>query len=135
MKFVYRLIIFLLIFSSSYLTYAGLFDNGNPTIPYCNGTPCWLKDWVNEVRAWVIDMETNRWFSDYIQDIAIYVLSFISIIAVIYLMYAGFIVLTSAWDEEKLKKTKSIIIYVIIWIIIIWLAWPILSWLLGVLNN
>lgn len=135
MKFLYKLIAFFFILSSPFIVNAGIFDDGTPAINICNWWECGLGNGVTAVTTWVTGLETSLWFSDYIQTIAIYVLSFISLIAVIYLMYAWFIVLTAAWDEEKLKKTKSIILYVIIWIVIIWLAWPIFTWVIWMLDS
>jgi hypothetical protein len=34
-------------------------------------------------------------------------------------MYAWSLVLLSAWDEEKLKKAKSMILYVAIWVLLL----------------
>ncbi len=44
---------------------------------------------------------------------------FIGIITVILIIYAGFLVLTGGWDDEKLKKAKSIIAYAIIGIFLL----------------
>ena len=41
-------------------------------------------------------------------------MGFISVIAVIYIIYAGFQLMIGAGDEEKMKKTRSIIVYVIL---------------------
>lgn len=55
-------------------------------------------------------------------------MGFISIIAVIYIIYAGFQLMIGAGDEEKMKKTRQIILYVILGIMIMWLAYPIVKW-------
>lgn len=55
-------------------------------------------------------------------------MSFISIIAVIYIIYAGFQLMIGAGDEEKMKKTRQIILYVVLGILIMWLAYPIVRW-------
>ena len=44
---------------------------------------------------------------------------FIGIITVILIIYAGFLVLTGGWDDEKLKKAKSIIKYALIGIFLL----------------
>lgn len=44
---------------------------------------------------------------------------FIGIITVILIIYAGFLVLTGAWDDEKLKKAKSIIKYAFVGIFLL----------------
>jgi len=45
--------------------------------------------------------------------------SFIAIITLLMVIYAWFILFTSGWDEEKLKKVKKIIIYVALWVFVI----------------
>ena len=114
------------------------FLNGSETkVQYCDDEwECWLEQGIEIVRDWINDIETERTFSEYIQDIVIYLLSFITIIAVIYIIYAGFRLIVDTWDDgEKTKNAKSTILYVIIWIVIIWLAFPITKWLMAVLNT
>lgn len=55
-------------------------------------------------------------------------MSFVSVIAVIYIIYAGAQLMTGAGDEEKMKKARQIIIYVMIGIALMWLARPIVKW-------
>jgi uncharacterized membrane protein YwzB len=43
--------------------------------------------------------------------------------------------LTWTWDEEKAKKSKTMILYVLLWITIIFLAAPIVNFILKILNN
>lgn len=45
--------------------------------------------------------------------------SFLGIVAVILILYAGWLVLISAWEEEKLKKAKRIILYIFIGMLIL----------------
>lgn len=134
LKFSIFLSLFFISFSASAWFFDDLFSWSWPRNPYWNN---WydLASWTNEVKNTVIGIETNRKFSEYVQDIVIYLLSFVSIIAVIYMIYWGFIMMISAWDEEKLKKTKNIIIYVIVWMTIMWLAYSIVLWLFDVFGN
>jgi len=48
-----------------------------------------------------------------------YANGFIGLITVILIIYAGFLVLTGAGDDEKLKKAKSIILYAVIGIFLV----------------
>jgi len=45
--------------------------------------------------------------------------SFIWIITVLLIIWAWFNILFSAWDEEKIKKAKSTIIYIVIWLLLL----------------
>jgi type IV secretory pathway VirB2 component (pilin) len=70
--------------------------------------------------------EWLKW-SDKTADIVIqswvaYISTFLSIIAIIVILWAGFQILTSAWDEEKTKKWKTIIIQAVIWLLVIFIA-------------
>lgn len=65
-------------------------------------------------------VNTNiKWFAAIIVGVINWMNSFLWIVVVLMIIYAGFLALTSFWDEEKLKKTKKIIIYVIIWLLIL----------------
>lgn len=55
---------------------------------------------------------------------------FLYILAVIVVIYAGFLILTAAGDEEKVKKAKNIIIFAIIGLVVIYLAGAIVTWLI-----
>jgi hypothetical protein len=56
-----------------------------------------------------------------------YLLSFVGLIAVAFLIYAGFLYLFSGVSEENTKKAKEIITNVVIGIIIILMAWVIVN--------
>lgn len=57
--------------------------------------------------------------------------TFLAIIAVLFAVWWGFNILTAAWDEEKVKKWKTIIIQALMWLLIIFLAQSIINWFLG----
>lgn len=67
------------------------------------------------------------WFADIVVSIINWINWFLWIIVVIMIIYAWFLALTSMWDEEKLKKTKSIIIYIAIWLLILFANYLILT--------
>ena len=100
----------------------------------CATEDCNLKAWTDLVRDSINDIEKDRSARDYIQDVVIYLLYFVSLIALLFIIYSWFNILTAAWDEEKVKKSKTTILQVIIWIIVIWLAYPIVKWIIEVLN-
>ncbi len=116
---------------------ASIFEGGwGERTLYCNGWEClWIEEWIEEMYGQVNWVVRDKGASQYIQDVMIYIISFISIIAVIYMIYAWFVILTSAWDDEKIKKTKQIIIYVIVGIIIIWMAWSIYLFVVNILGG
>lgn len=78
---------------------------------------------------------TGKSLSRAIQDIIIYFLTFLSLIAVVYVMWAGAQMLLFPASEESSEKTKKIIISVTVGIVIIWFSWWIVSTLFFLLNN
>lgn len=62
--------------------------------------------------------DTSTFFGTVIK-IIIFLNGFIALVTVIMIMYAGFLVFTGWWDEEKSEKAKKTITYAIIGILII----------------
>ena len=101
-----------------------------------------------EATYWKLnpDCEASFWFSFVsescvlkaevwgVADIIITIINwanwFISIIVLLMVIYAWSIFLLSAWDEEKLKKWKSIILYVIVWMALLVTNYLILTFFL-----
>ena len=140
MKILHYCIVFLcLIGLGASQVSAGFFDNfisdWAPNIRYCADGECGLEEGIEIIRGSLDSIETERGSAEYIQDIVVYLLTFISIIAVIYIIYAGFQILVWNGDEEKLKKSRTTIVYVIIGIAVIWFAWPITSFIITMLGS
>lgn len=107
-----------------------IFTNTNEII-YCkDADECSLEKWTQIVKTWINDINKTDTTSVYIQKVVTYLLTFISIIAIIYVIYAGFKILISWWNDEDVKKSKTTIISVLVWILIIWLAYAIVLWII-----
>lgn len=52
-----------------------------------------------------------------------------------YIFYAWFLIFNAAWDEEKVKKAKTIVIQVVIWFVVIFLAWSINKFIFESVTN
>lgn len=87
-----------------------------------NCTWIYQTNCINNTNIW--------WFIWIIVDLINWMNWFIWIIIIIMIIYTGFLLITSAWDEEKLKKVKNIIIYIIIWIFILVMSYLILTFFL-----
>ena len=133
-SFLLKLLILSTLLSLSWV-HATLFGDSDIKNPYCVEQDCSRDDWIEEVRNNLDGIIIDRPLSEYIQDVVQFLLGFLSIIAVIYIIYAGFVLLTSGWDDEKLKTTKNTIIYVIIGLAVIWLAGPITTFVFRVLGS
>lgn len=67
----------------------------------------------------------DRPLADQITSIIMWVLGFLALVAVIMIIYGGFIWLTAAGNEERVGSAKKIISAAIIGLVIILLAWAI----------
>lgn len=130
--FLFLLSLFLVTFSFQSYAITSLFNNSNE-IMYCKSGDCSLEKWTQMVKAGINDIEKNRKASVYIQDVVRYLLTFVTVVAVLYVIYAWFKVLTSAGNEDEVKKSKTTIVSVLIGIVIMWLAYSIVSWILKVI--
>lgn len=108
-------------------------DSGK--LPFCKNNDCWYQKGVSKVKSMLWNAETSKSLSDYIQDIVIYLLTFITIIAVIYVIYAWFRILIWWWNDESLKNSRKTILHVVIWVIIIWLAFSIVALFIDILYS
>ncbi len=68
-----------------------------------------------------------------IQSFLTFIATFLSLIAVIFIVYAGFSILTAWGDDEKVKKWKTTIINAVIGLVVIWLAYSIVLWITNAL--
>lgn len=83
--------------------------------------PGWVQSWVK----W-----TNNTADVAIQNLVGKLATFLTILAVMYALYWGFNILTAWGEEEKVKKGKTILIQALIWLVVIWLSYSIVSWLI-----
>ncbi|MDD2487034.1 MAG: PKD domain-containing protein [Candidatus Gracilibacteria bacterium] len=134
----YKLLIIFSFFVSFGIGYgASIFElNNNDQIIYCkDGDDCSIEKGVSIVKQDVQNIETEKKFSNYIQDITAYLMFFVALIGVLYIIYAGFNILTAGGNEENVKKSKKNISNVAIGIVIIFLAYSIVSFIIKVLND
>ena len=76
---------------------------------YCFSHVCKNRDQVTDLE----------WFAEMLVKIIDWANWFVWIIVILLTIYAWFLVLTSVWDEEKLKKAKNIIIYIAVWLTVL----------------
>ena len=77
--------------------HSGFFDDfisdSTPDAYICADGECGLDAGIELAKQGINDIEKERTLSEYVQDIVIYLLTFISIVSVIYIIYAGFNIL------------------------------------------
>lgn len=89
--------------------------------------------WVNK-----LDPRLKVWWGDLIftlNNIIWYLIWLLYFIAVALWIYWWFMILTSWWEEDKVKKWKNIVLYVIYWLIVIFLASQLINWVIDIMSN
>lgn len=114
---------------------ADWFGNSTPDVYLNQDWSYGLKEWVLETEAVLWNVVTDRTFAQYVVDVVKYLLTFLALVGVLIIIYAGFTILVSWWDEEKLKTGRRMIFYAVIGIIIIFFAAPIVFWIEEVFNK
>ena len=90
----------------------------------------WLPGWENEWEKIVLKssfQDTPLWKASV--DFVITFIKYIAIIAVISLMFWWIMYILSWWEEEKVKKAKSWIIWSIVWVFMSVSAWWIIKFI------
>lgn len=87
-----------------------------------------------ESSGWVID-SWAKWSTKTI-DVVIkqwvnFVLWFMALVAVILMIYGWFMILTAGWDDGKVKKGKTILINAWLGLIVIFVAYSVVTFLIG----
>ena len=86
---------------------------------------CRSESFSTDVKClWSVNLEWTSWI---VVNLINWMNSFIWIIVVIMIIYTWSKVLLSAWDPDVLKKAKSSILYIIIWLVILVANYLILS--------
>ncbi len=133
-----KLLLSLLICLNVGIASAWIFDIGwgsDTQVIYCKSWDnCSIESWVNTVKNGLNNVETEKKFSQKVQDIVKYVIYFVGVIGVLYIIYAGFNILIAGWSDEKVKKSKTTILHVLIWIILMFMAYPIISFIINMVN-
>jgi prepilin signal peptidase PulO-like enzyme (type II secretory pathway) len=70
-----------------------------------------------------------------VQTFVQWVLGLLSIVAVIMGIYAGFLMVTAGWDEEKMKKGKHILMQVAIGIVVIILSYTFVTFIFNLFES
>lgn len=83
-----------------------------------------------------VDNDLQQWTADNaIQNMVDWLFWFLYLIAVLFILWGGFLILTAAWDDEKVSKWKTILIQRAIWLLVIFIAWAIVNWIIDLLAS
>ncbi len=119
-----------------WFSFADTSSCGDPKkIQYCQDGSCSLSGSVSATENLADGLFTKKTLANFAQDIIKYFLGFVTLIGVIYVIYAGFQLMTGGWDEETVKKARKTIIYVIAGIVLMWLAYALVSIIITALTK
>lgn len=105
-----------------------IINSENVKIPYCDPNSwqeCGFEQWIKKSKEGITSIETEKTAVDYIQDVILYIFGFLFFVTVLIIIWAWVTILISAWNDDKVENAKKIIINCIIWICVIFLAYPI----------
>ncbi len=104
----------------------------------------WFIFISNSYAAWNDPFWTNKitqnlqhWWDDLIftvDNMLWYLIGLFYFVAVAIWIYGSFLILVSGWDEEKVKKWKNFLIYMVLWLVLVFLASIIVNWVINVMS-
>lgn len=139
-KILISLFIFFSFFGFAFSNYklsenVNIFSNPANNVIYCSwDKDCGLEKWIEKTKV-INSIEKDADAASYAQRVVVYVLWFLFFVTVLIIIWAGAVILTSAWNDDKIEKAKKIIMNCIIWIIVIFLAYPITSFVVWVFDK
>lgn len=89
--------------------------------------------WLNKVDPSL--KNANNDFVLNVESIVATLVGLLYLIAVIFAIYGWFLILTSAGDDEKVKKWKNIVIYMVIGLIVVFLASTLVNWVIDTMQS
>ena len=85
-----------------------------------NGVTNAINFWSNKVTA---DLKgSNEGADTAVQTLIKNAMLFLYLLAVIYWLWGGFLILTAWWKEDNVKKWRTVIVQALIGLVVIWLA-------------
>jgi len=97
---------------------------------YLINTTATLARWWDDLDI-VPSWSTNVDFKSWVMIVINWFLSFLWLVAMAMIVYAGFRMVISQWEEEDFNKAKTQIIYAIIGLIVVILAYSIVKLVSG----
>ena len=90
--------------------------------------------WVERIDDSLKSGDAGDSLDKTIIGIVAFLVSLFYFIALVLGIYAGFVIMTSGGDEERVKKGKNIFIYVVIGLIVVFLASAIINFVIWVFS-
>jgi hypothetical protein len=114
-----KIILFIFIFLSFFLSY-----NFSYWVWTCNlAWDIWSSLewclWNKDVIQWPSDLRVESWFKDLVIGFIETISIILAILAVWSIAYWSMVIVTSIWNEEKIKKWRNIIQWALVWFLIL----------------
>lgn len=107
---------------------SNVFGPTKQQIPICpDSQNCSITTGINLLKGQIRDLIVNETASQYAQRVAGNIVAVLSIVGVLFIVYAGFLLMAAGGNEENSKKAKSIIVGVLVGYVIIFLAYSVVS--------
>lgn len=107
------------------------FGIGNSELPGCQAGNCLLPPKPGQYKGLADQTELKQAILTWLN----FFLTFLALIAMAALTYAGFLYVTSLGNNEQAEKGKKGIIYTVIGLVVIILAWVLVNEILGVTTD
>jgi len=85
-----------------------------------------------------VNTELNAGWNDFVfivDNMFWYLLWLLYFVAIVFAIYGWFMILTSWGDDERVKKWKNIVIYMVLWLIVIFLWSIIVNWIIDLMSS
>jgi hypothetical protein len=95
-----------------------------------------LNSVTNAISLWVTKVNpdlkwSNEWADSAVQTLIKNAMLFLYLVAVIYWLWGGFLILTAGWKDDNVKKWRTVIVQALMGLVVIWLASTIVQFLVN----
>ncbi len=97
-----------------------------------------IAHWKVDFWMWRISSDLQWWWTDLVQtwtNIATYLIWLMYLIAIVFWIYWWFVIITSGWADDKVKKWKKIILFVVVWLAVTLLSSVIVNWTISTMSS
>ena len=111
-----------------------IFEDENSMLYCAEWDDCSIEAWADAIKEnldWKIQTEWSA--VDYATNLTKQILSYVSLIAVLIIVFSWFRILTSAGSDDEIKKQKKVITWVFIWIILMWTSRAIVLFIMWII--
>lgn len=97
-----------------------------------------IAHWKVDFWMWRISSDLQWWWTDLVQtwtNIVTYLIWLMYLIAIVFWIYWWFVIITSGWADDKVKKWKKIILFVVVWLAVTLLSSVIVNWTISTMSS